>query len=72
MLGALTGVAKLRGIVFWFYRREHGLSFENQFGRGLTLRDYRVNASRLCQPFNFAPLLLGEQDNQRIGQKFFQ
>ena len=35
-------------LVFLFYRRQQGLSFENQFGRGLTLRDYRVYASSTC------------------------
>ena len=69
---ALTGVAKLAGIVFLLCRREHGLSFENQFGRGLTLRDYRVYASRLCQSFNLDPFLLCEQNNQRVRQKFLK
>jgi transposase len=44
----LTGVAKLGAIVFWFYRRQQSLTFENQLGRGLTFRDYSVNASRTC------------------------
>ena len=46
--GALTGVAKLGWIAFLFYRRQQGLSFENQFGRGLSLRYYGVYASRKC------------------------
>ena len=36
-MGPLTGGAKLGRMVFLFYRREQGLSFENQFGRGLIL-----------------------------------
>jgi hypothetical protein len=34
---SLTGVAKLGRMVFLFYRRQQGLSLENQFGRCLIL-----------------------------------